>query len=492
MIKKTNNTIQAVWVGVGSLSSLLLALLSSAILSRYFNKTEYGTYRQIIYIYSTLLVVFSAGLPSVFSYFLPRYNLAKGRDVVWKITKLLIFCGFIFTLFLYLSSDLIALFFKNQDMAIGLKYFSLVPLFMLPSLGVEGIFSTYKKTFFLAMYNVLTRIIMLLCIVLPVILFKGNCLYAIYGWLASSAFTFFLALYFKSIPFKGVKPEHSFLSLNEIFNYSLPLVFSSLAGILIKTADSFYISRYFGPESFALFSNGFIEIPFVGMVTSATSMVLMPVFSKIIHEKGDLNELSAIWRSALDKSAIVVYPMVVFFLFNATHVVIFLFSSEYLDAAPFFRLAIMMNFFNIIIFAPLILALGKVKLYTWVHIILAIAAWLGDLLIVYYFNDPFIVAFWSVVLTIIKTIYFFFYISKSLKISLLQLFPYKNAGKVVIHSFLIAFIVKYGLQLFYPTIDNISFLLISSFLFGVLLLISGKLFKLNYLSVLIPLIKKEK
>ena len=49
MLKQENNTVQAMWIGMGSFSSFALSLVSAAILSRYFDKTEYGTYRQILF-----------------------------------------------------------------------------------------------------------------------------------------------------------------------------------------------------------------------------------------------------------------------------------------------------------------------------------------------------------------------------------------------------------------------------------------------------------
>jgi O-antigen/teichoic acid export membrane protein len=61
MTNKSNNTVQALWVGLGSLSSFALGIVSAAILSRYFDKAEYGTYKQILYVYHTLLVVFTPG-----------------------------------------------------------------------------------------------------------------------------------------------------------------------------------------------------------------------------------------------------------------------------------------------------------------------------------------------------------------------------------------------------------------------------------------------
>ncbi len=144
--QNTNNTIQALWIGMGSLSSFALSIISAAILSRYFEKSEYGTYKQIIYVYNTFLVVFSVGLPNVFGYFLPRYSLAQGKDIVWKITKVLFVGGFVFSLFLFLFSGTIAIILKNPELKIGLKYFSVIPMLLLPTLGIEGIFSTYKKS----------------------------------------------------------------------------------------------------------------------------------------------------------------------------------------------------------------------------------------------------------------------------------------------------------------------------------------------------------
>lgn len=266
---------QVFWVGMGSLSSFALGIVSAAILSRYLEKVEYGTYRQILYVYNTLLVIFSAGLPRVFSYFLPRYPLEQGKHIVWKVSKMLFFFGMAFSIVLYAFSEIIAQILRNPELATGLKYFSPIPMLLLPTLGIEGIFSTYKKTIYIAIYNTATRFLMLIFIVLPVIIYKGSYIYAIFGWSIASIIALLLAIYFKGLPFKGIETETSNLSYNAVFSYSLPLVVASIAGIAIKAADQFYISRFFGAEVFAEFSNGFIGLPFVGMVTGATSMVFM-------------------------------------------------------------------------------------------------------------------------------------------------------------------------------------------------------------------------
>jgi O-antigen/teichoic acid export membrane protein len=479
---------QAFWVLLGSLSAFALSIISAAILSRYLEKTEYGTYRQILYVYNTLLIVFTVGLPKTFSYFLPRFNLAQGKDIVSKITRVLFLTGLAFSICLFLLSGLIASLLKNPELATGLKLFSPIPMLLLPTMGIEGIFATYKKTVYIAIYNTITRFLMLMFIVLPVVILKGNYLYAIYGWSVASMISLCIALYFKGIPFKGIASVKAHLSYTEVLTYSMPLAIASIAGIVIRSADQFYISRYFGPEVFAEFANGFIGLPFVGMVTGATSMVLMPLFSKMIYDKSNVENLISLWRNALLKSAIIIYPLVIFFIFNAKNIVELLYSSTYHNSAIYFQIAMVLNFFNIIIFAPLLLAMGKTKFYSRLHIIIAVVAWGIGYLVVMVFNSPIAVAIFSVALSIITVLIFIKYISILLEVSPFTLFPVKIIAALITHALLsIAFINLIINQLLPPLANYVS-LIVTFVGFIVILFCTAKYFSLDYSIVSRPII----
>ena len=53
-------TVQALWLSLASLMSMSVGIVTSMVLSRLLDQTEYGTYRQVIYVYYTLLMVFFA------------------------------------------------------------------------------------------------------------------------------------------------------------------------------------------------------------------------------------------------------------------------------------------------------------------------------------------------------------------------------------------------------------------------------------------------
>lgn len=487
---KGNNTLQAFWVAMGSLSSMSLSLISAAILSRYFEKAEYGTYKQIVYIYNTLLIVFAAGLPQVFAYYLPRYTIAQGKNIVWKITKILFFLGLLFSILLFVTSGLIAEILNNPELKIGLKVFSPIPMFLLPTLGVEGIFSTYQKTIYIAIYNTVTRLLMLSFIVLPVVLFEGSYLYALYGWIIASIISSIIAFYFKSIPFKETKGEKSDLNYKEIFAYSLPLVFGTIGGIALKAGDQFYISRYFGAEVFAEFSNGFIPLPFTGMITGAAATVLMPVFSRIKHQQANLTEIGVLFKSTIIKSASLIYPLIVFSIFNAKGIIILLYSQSYIESVIYFQIALGLNFFNIITLSPILFALNETKYYARLIGSYAILFWLLGYLTIVMFNSPILIALLSV--TIFGLIIFtgLYRCCKLINITLINLVPFGFLLKLILHSIFSIIASKMFINQFIAQDQIILSLILTLILFSIILLSTAKILKLDYLAAVQPLLNK--
>ena len=263
---------------------------------------------------------------------------------------------------------------------------------------------------------------------------------------------------------------------------------ASIGTIAIKAADQFYISRYFGAETFAEFANGFMQLPFIGMITFSIASVLMPIFSKMDHEKSDTLEIAKIWQRTLMKSAMIIYPLVIFFCFYAKEIMIILFSSTYSNSAVYFRIALMGNFFNVIMFAPLLLAMGKTKFYSNIHVIFAIIAWIGGYIIILLTNSPIALAIFSVTIAIILTLISFYYTSKLIKVKFWFLFPVGKLLILVIHSILCLLIVKYTLQLFFNNTNDVFVLGILFIYFILILLLTSRFFRLNYLKFLVPII----
>ena len=57
-MSENSNTKQAVWVGLVVYFLLGFGIISSMILSRYFGKNDYGTYKQVLYVYNTFTCIY--------------------------------------------------------------------------------------------------------------------------------------------------------------------------------------------------------------------------------------------------------------------------------------------------------------------------------------------------------------------------------------------------------------------------------------------------
>lgn len=483
-----SNTLQAFWVGAGSLTSFCFVFISAAILSRYFNKDDYGTYRQVLYVYNTLLVVFSLGLPSAFSYFLSRVSMEQGKSLVKKITRLFYLMGGLCSVLLFLCSPFIARILNNPDLEMAMKIFSPVPLLMLPTMGIDSIYATYRKTYVSAIYMVITRVFMLCCIALPVMFLDGTYITAVIGFVVASFLTFVVAIFLKNRPFIGYVKQKCEYSYKQILSYTLPLMYAGFFGIVTASAGQFFVSRYFGSAIFAEFANGSLEIPFVGMIIGACSAVLSPLFSKHVYNSCNPQaEILPIWRNSIAKSVQLIYPMIVFCWFFADNIMTLSFGEMYENSAIHFRIKLIANFFTLAVYAPLFFAIGKTKLYA--NILLYEALILIPLLYisVLMFHSPYIITAVLVVCQIGRVFAFFYFTAKYLKVSILKLFPLELSYKIVFPSIIILFVIRYFMNL-----DSLVLqLIIGAITYVILFFFWTRLIKLDYSSIIKPLLYKK-
>ena len=358
------------WVAIGQFCAYAIGIVSPMILSRYFNKTDYGTYKQVMYVYNTLTTVFAFGLPKAYSFFIPRVSIGESRDVIRKITLIFLFIGVLFSLSFYFGASFLASILNNPDLETAIKYFAPTPLFLLPVLGLDCILASFKKTHFLAIYTVLTKVFTLLCIVLPVVLFNGTYIHAIIGFDIASLITFILALYLRNIPTRGVSWERSAITVRDILRFSVPLITASIWIMVFQSSSQFFISRYYGTEEFADFSNGFIEFPLIPMVVNSVATVLLPVFSGLFHTETE--RIKDVWASAVVKSIKVTYPIIVYSILFASLIMTCFYGQQYKSSGIYFLIKNIEGFFAIIPFYPILLAMGKTKQYSNIHLSMAI------------------------------------------------------------------------------------------------------------------------
>lgn len=492
MAESTNNTKQAAWLMLGNLFSFGFGIVSAMILSRYFDKEEYGTYRQILYVYNTLLGFFTLGLPHAFAYFLPRSPIDQAKSVISKITNLFFILGGILSLVLFFGADYIADVMNNPAMAYPLKIFSPTPFLMMPTMGLESILATYRQTKFMTVYVVLTRTVSLMCIALPVLIWGGDCNQAVMGFVISSCVSFVAALYLKYYPVRNAGKTPTDDRYSDIFKFCIPLFVASIWGVLINSTPQFFISRYYGSEMFAVFSNGSMELPFVGMVIGAVGGVLTPLFSREVYKKENFEAtILPTWISVFVKSAIIIYPITIFCMFNAEKIMVIMYGDQYAASGSFFEARLICYFVKIIAFFPVIIALGATKFYQKVFFFELIALIALDWVAVFVFDNPVLITLFQSFCSIGACSVLLYFIASQFKVRMIELIPVNSILIISTVAIMSCIVAKLSQSYLYTDFNAFLQFCLNFTIFVILYIPITSIFNIDYLSIIKPLFTKK-
>jgi len=420
------------WVAVGQFSAFAIGIISPMILSRYFSKGDYGTYKQVMYVYNTLLIVFTLGLPKAYSYFIPRVSLPESKDVIRKISRLFAILGLFLSLLLFCGASAIADLLHNPDLELAIKWFSPTPLLLLPVMGIEGILASYKKAKHIALFTLCMRVFTLLFTILPVITFNGTYIHSIIGFDIASLLTCIFSYYLKYLPTRGIELQRATVSYKEIFAFSLPLLSASLWIMLFQSTNQFFISRYYGNEVFAEFSNGFMEFPIIPMVVNSVATILAPLFAGMaVKNKMSIGD---IWNSALNKTIKIIYPVTIYCILFSNIVMTCFYGKMYSTSGIFFSIKNIEGFFSVIPFYPILMALGKTKEYSRVHMVIAFLLLPLEFFIVKLGLPVYTIGLAYVLCSLGKVILQFAVVGRSVEMPASVLIPYKAMIKVALVS----------------------------------------------------------
>lgn len=147
------------------------------------------------------------------------------------------------------------------------------------------------------------------------------------AFVAASVVSGAVGLWLSYSPFRGVTAVAGGLSYGEVMRFAMPVFYAGIYSFIISSSSQFFVSRYFGAGDFAVFSNGFREMPLAVIVTSAVGSVLLPELSRLALT--DRDECIGVWCRSVYKSASVVWPVAVFCIVYAPEIMVTLFGESY-------------------------------------------------------------------------------------------------------------------------------------------------------------------
>jgi O-antigen/teichoic acid export membrane protein len=334
----------------------IVTVLSAMVMSRLLTHDELATYRQTFLAYDLLGVILGLGVQDAIYYFLPTES-KRSRGLVLDGILLLFAMGLVFLAFLVCGgSRALAFQFSNPELADHLLYLTMLPVISMPAALISAVLVTQNRVVWLSVYTVASNSFILLSIIVSCLFTQDTETLVLTRVLTTSlTCAVALQLIWRSMPVDDWHP--SLASMKRLMLFGLPLGAASVFGTLQTSTDRLLVSSFCLPEDFAIYTNGAIEIPFIGIFTGAIAKVILPELRQSIAT-GNKRMALELFRKSAEKSAVLLIPATVFLMVVAESVMIFLYSDKYVDSATPFRIYLLLLPARIVIYGSFMVALG--------------------------------------------------------------------------------------------------------------------------------------
>jgi O-antigen/teichoic acid export membrane protein len=214
------------------------------------------------------------------------------------------------------------------------------PLLMLPASALTGCLMAQNRTAQVAGFNVGSRVLMLLAIVVPCLLWPRPST-AVYGLVLGAAVTTAVALMLMFRACDAGSWHPTIAGIARQIRFSVPLGLATLTGTVSAYLDQIMVAASSAPAVFAVYVNGAIEIPLIGMVTGSVTPVLLVDYVRL-YKESKLSEIIALIHRAMVKCALILFPAMVFLMCMAPELMRAMFGPSYEASAIPFRIYLLM------------------------------------------------------------------------------------------------------------------------------------------------------
>ena len=304
------------------------------VLVRIFNQAEFGTYKQLFLIYSTVYAIAQLGMAESLFYFLPIAPKEAGKYVTNSMLVLTV-GGLACLGFLATTGSGISQWMSNQPMAGYITWIGIYVFLMISTAVMEIVMITRKRYLCASSSYAASDFFRAIFLVVPALL-AGRLEWLLLGAVAFASLRFCAALFYLRREFPGeLRPDRTLLKKQ--LAYALPFGIAVVVEILQSNFHQYAVSYHFDAATFAIYAVGCLQVPLVDFLFTATGNVMMVRMAEEIRD-GEKEAMLRIWRDTTRKLALVFFPLVGFLVLASRELIVFLFTESYRASVPIFTI----------------------------------------------------------------------------------------------------------------------------------------------------------
>jgi O-antigen/teichoic acid export membrane protein len=337
------------------------------VLVRLLSRQDYGSYQQLLLLGAIAVGVMPLGLPGSVYYFTHRVGPQRQRLLVGQTLLTLFGTGLLSAVALRLAAPWIARAMNNPALAELIPLYSPYVLFYVASEAVVHILisqDSYRRAVLLEAVEAVLRAAILL-----VPLFLTGSVRILVLSVSTYALLRFVGFGLAVKPRPALPGSAAWgpTFLGEQLAYGIPLALSMLVSLLGNLLDKAIIALSFGPEQYAIYSVGAIELPLDVIFQASVANVLRATLPALARD-GKLDEIARVLGAAVRKLALIVLPAFVFMMAFSHDFVVLVFTPKYVESVQVFRLYLLLVPLHSLVLSPVPQAFGLTRINLYISL----------------------------------------------------------------------------------------------------------------------------
>ena len=330
-------TVQAFWLLLARTLAFIFAFALPILLTRTLSQNEYGLFKQVFLIVTTATALLPLGFGLSAYYYLPRQSDARHRgQVILNILLFNLIMGAVACLVLVLWPGVLATIFKDPSIQAHAPLIGAVILLWLFSSFLETVTVANQELKLATLFIVGGQLVRTISLLGAAIVFDTvtALIYAalIHGVLQSMALIWYVRSRFGEL----WQTFDWSLTYKQI-SYALPFGLAGLLYTIQIDMHNYFVSSRFGAATFAVYSIGVAQLPFVGILRDSVNSVILPRINSL-QEQNQPREIVTLLANATRKLAAVFLPIYAFLLVTGPEFLTVMFTSAYAKSWPIFAI----------------------------------------------------------------------------------------------------------------------------------------------------------
>jgi O-antigen/teichoic acid export membrane protein len=302
------------------------------VLARIFSTAEFGTYKQLFLLFSTLFGIAQLGMAESLYYFLPAKPREAGPHVANAIATLGL-AGAGCVALLWALRVPISHWFGNPELSEDLVLLGLLLATMLVATMFEIVMISRHQHVKAAVTYAVSDLLRTLLFIVPAVGFRslrGVLVGAvIFGFVRLAVMLGYLRREFGRDLRIDVDVWRRQLA------YALPFALAVGIEVIQLNFHQYVVAARFDAATFAIYAVGCLQIPLVDLVMTSTTSVMMVQMANNAST-GNNRAALTLWHDTVYKLAALMFPMTVFLIVVARPIITALFTTKYLGSVPIF------------------------------------------------------------------------------------------------------------------------------------------------------------